>query len=78
MTLNGVVKDEHGTVAAGIFVKASELNSNRSYWMKTDDGIAIDGGAALWYDKFNNKWTIGDSSYLGSTFGRILLKSVSL
>ena len=64
VTLNGVVKDKWGS-KAGTYQKASGLINGRSYWNK------MDGDRALWWDKINNKWTIGDSSHLGSYTGGI-------
>ena len=64
VTLNGVVKDEHGS-RAGTYQKASELINNRSYWNQ------IDGNNALWWDIITNVWMIGSSSNLGSYTGGI-------
>ena len=50
VTLNGVVKDKHGS-KAGTYQKASGLINNRSYWNK------IDGEYALWWDIIVNSWT---------------------
>ena len=64
VTLNGVVKDKHGS-KAGTYQKASDLINGRSYYNQ------IDGDQALWWDKITNVWMIGPSSYLGSNTGGI-------
>ena len=65
VTLNGVVKDKHGS-KAGTYQKASDLINGRSYYNQ------IDGDKALWWDKITNVWMIGDSSHLGSDIGGII------
>ena len=64
VTLNGVVKDKQGS-RAGTYQKASGLINNRTYWNE------VDGEDALWWDKINNIWMLGDSSDLGSDIGGI-------
>ena len=58
MTLNGIVKEEHG-IRSGNYKKASGKINNRFHWSQ------INGNQSIWYNTNVNTWVIGNSKNIG-------------
>ena len=57
------VKSRHGY--EGTYKLSDGLVNGYPHWLKTD------GSQAIWFDKINSNWKVGDKEYLGTKTGGI-------
>ena len=62
--LKGEAKDAQGS-KAGLYILGPNEVNGKSHWLQDS------GTNAIWYDKANGNWNIGDQDNIGSTVSSI-------